>query len=200
MNTLKVLWIAVLAGLFAAFWVWYGGATTPLTVAEGRGLLDRISAMHAANGTTPGHSDFRANMERMIPLDDGREFYAVNLETAKPGPDAMAAEAAYGRIVLPELLKRGSFPIYIGQREGLMLGQYGEQIDRVAVVRYRSLRDMLEMNLAPAMTEGVPHKFAALAHTEVFITRPAFTVESVRLTLALFLILVGAAGWRWLPR
>lgn len=198
MSTLNVIWIVWLAGLYIVFWFWYGGSAKPLTAAEGQAMLDQISAMHAANGTTPENSDFRANIEQMIPLDDGREFYAVNLETAKAGPAAQAAEAAYGRIVLPELLKRGSFPVYIGQRAGLMLGQYGQQIDRVAVVRYRSLRDMLDMNLAPAMARGVPHKFAALAHTEVFITRPAFSAQTVRLTFALLIILIGAAGWRLL--
>lgn len=198
MSTLNIIWLVWLAGLYIVFCFWYGGSAKPLTVAEGQTMLDQISAMHAANGTTPENSDFRANMEQMIPLDDGREFYAVNLETAKAGPAAKAAEAAYGRIVLPELLKRGSFPVYIGQRAGLMLGQYGQQIDRVAVVRYRSLRDMLDMNLAPAMALGVPHKFASLAHTEVFITRPAFSAQTVRLTFALLLILIGAAGWRLL--
>jgi len=200
MSKTKIGWIALLVLIYGSFWIWYGGNGTPLTVAEGHKMLDQITAMHAKRGSTPAPSDFRANMEKMIPIDDGREFYAVNLETAKKGPEAEKSAEAYGKIVMPLLFKRGSFPIFVGQRYGLMLGQLGNGFDQVAVVRYRSLRDMLDMNIDPEMAKGVPHKFAALEHTEVFIVRPVISVEMVRLTLALLLLVIGFLGTKLIGR
>lgn len=192
----KIIWVAGLALFYGAFWIWYGGNGTPLSVAEGRKMLDAVRAMHLAKGHAPPASDFRANMEAMIAKDDGREFYMVNLETRQKGVAAQQAEADYSAIVVPLLLKRGGFPVYVGDRAGLALGQYGQTIDRVAIVRYRSLRDLLAMNADPAMAKGAAHKFAALQHTEVFITRPTISAVTVRLTLALLLLAIGWVGCR----
>ena len=75
-----------------------------------------------------------------------------------------------------------------------MLGTYGNEIDRVAIVRYRSLRDLLDMVLEERMIEGQVHKFASLEHTEVFVTRPVITFVQVRLIFAMLLIILGIAG------
>ncbi|MEO1475946.1 MAG: hypothetical protein AAFS13_06140 [Pseudomonadota bacterium] len=198
MQTFKYAWTGFLILIFIAFSLWYGGRTTPLTVEEGTALLNEITELHIEAGNPTGTDGFRQNMLDMIPKDDGREFYAINLESLKPGNEAREADAAYGRHVIPALLKRGSFPVYVGDRSGLMLGQYGEEIDRVAIVRYRSLRDMLEMNTDPAMIDGVPYKFASLDHTEVFISRPVVSAVQVKLLVGLTLVLLGIAGW-YLP-
>jgi hypothetical protein len=192
----KIIWLTALALFYGGFWIWYGGSGTPVTAAEGKRMLDATRAMYLAHGHAPPETDFRANIEAMIAKDDGREFYMVNLETRKDGPAAEKAEADYSAIVVPLLLKRGGFPVYVGERAGLALGQYGKQVDRVAIVRYRSLRDLLDMNADPAMARGAAHKFAALAHTEVFITRPTISAVTVRLTLALLLLVLGWAGCR----
>jgi hypothetical protein len=188
----KSAWLAGLSALFVWFAVWYGGAGKPITEAEGRALLTRLSETYESDGEAP--SDFIANIRDMIPRDDGREFYAVNLENLKDGPEARAADKAYARIVMPLLFKRASHPVFVSERVGLMLGDYGHQVDRVAVVRYRSLRDMVEMTLEPAMEDGEGYKFAALDHTEVFITRPSISFVHVRFTLALLAILCGWLG------
>jgi hypothetical protein len=64
------------------------------------------------------------------------------------------------------------------------------------VIRYRSLRDLIDMSLDPAMEEGRVYKYGALDHTEVFITRPTISFLHIRVTLAFFLILLGWAGYR----
>ncbi|QLC22944.1 hypothetical protein HFP51_12565 [Parasphingopyxis sp. CP4] len=200
MSKLKIAWLALLLILFGAFWYWYGGTGDPLSVEEGTAMLDEIEAAHEAAGNPRSMSDFRANIEAMLPNDDGGEFYAVNLEQLREGPEAEAADAAYARAVFPALLKRGAIPIYVGDTAGLMLGQYGAEVDRVAIVRYRSLRDMLDMNLDPGMIAGVPHKFASLDHTEVFITRATLSAVHVRLTLALVLLVIGFLGLKLIDR
>lgn len=200
MSRAKWGWLSALALFYALFWTWYGGQGSPLSALEGRQLLDAIGAVYRAGGVEPAKTDFRANIEAMIAADDGREFYMVNLETRQPGPAAIAAEASYSAVVLPLLLERASHPVYVGERAGLALGQLGQSVDRVAIVRYRSLRDLLEMNADPAMLRGTAYKFAALAHTEVFITRPIIAAETVRLLLALLLLVAGWAGCRALDR
>ncbi len=203
MSTFRIIWAAVLVLVYAVFWFWYGGNGKPLTEAEGRALIERIETLHRnASGALPS-SDFLENMEDMIRRDDGKEFYAINLERVKKGPEAEAADATYASHVIPALIRRGSFPVYVGNRAGLMLGKQGNEIDRVAIVRYRSLRDLLDMNTDPAMIEGAPYKFASLVHTEVFITRPVISAVHVRATVALILILFGWMGIKlanWIAR
>ena len=186
-------WAAFLVVIFFAFSAWYGGNGKPITAEEGAALLDELRANYA--NAPVGEQSFVTNMEAMIPNDDGKEFYAVNLEQLKDGPEAEAADAAYGRVVIPLLLARGAHPVFISEPAGLMLGDYGNQVDRVAVVRYRSLRDLIDMVNDPKMIAGGHHKFAALEHTEVFITRPFITFVQIRFLVALLLILIGVAGW-----
>lgn len=188
----KMGWVAVLGLLFLVFSTWYGGNGKPLTPEQGTELLRQLRASYA--DTSGGESGFADNIEDMIARDDGKEFYAVNLEQLKGGEQAKEADRAYGRVVFPLLLKRGGHPVFVSYREGLMLGDYGSQVDRVAVVRYRSLRDLINMAKDPAMIAGSHHKFNALDHTEVFITRPAITFMHIRLTVALILLLIGWCG------
>jgi hypothetical protein len=192
----KWIWFAALALFYAAFWLWYGGNGPPLTQAEGDKLLTRMEQMYGVKRADAPKGSILRNLADMVPKDDGREFYAVNLETRKAGAEALKAEEKYGEMVVPMLLKRGGHPVFVSERVGLMLGDYGNQIDRVGVVRYRSLRDLFDMILDPAMPEASKYKYAALDHTEVFITRPTISAVTVRLTLALLLLVIGWAGCR----
>ena len=193
MMWIKAGWVGALFIFFLLFSAWYGGNGKPLSLEEGRGMLNHLRAVHGADPNEVG--GLLRNLEEMLPNDDGKEFYAVNLETLKEGEAAQQADRAYAGIVMPLLFKRASHPVFVSNRAGLMLGEYGNEIDRVAVVRYRSLRDLISMASEPAMVEGSPYKFAALDHTEVFITRPSITFMHVRFVLALILLIIGALGW-----
>lgn len=186
-------WIGFLALVFFAFSTWYGGHGKPITQEEGAALLQELRANYADGPVS--EDNFISNMEAMIPNDDGKEFYAVNLEQLKQGPEAEAADAAYGRLVFPLLMERAGHPVFVSNRAGLMLGDYGDEVDRVAVVRYRSLRDLIDMVNDPKMIAGGHHKFAALEHTEVFITRPVITFVHIRVLIALLMAIIGFAGW-----
>ncbi|MFN3211885.1 MAG: hypothetical protein ACE37M_02155 [Henriciella sp.] len=192
--SLKLGWIGFLAIVFFGFSTWYGGNGKPISPEDGAAMIAELRASYGPSDTD--ERGFAENMESMIANDDGKEFYAVNLEQLKTGDAARAADDAYARTVMPLLFKRASHPVFVSQRAGLMLGEYGEQVDRVVVVRYRSLRDLLTMTLEPSMIEGSDAKFLALDHTEVFITRPTITFVHVRLMMALLLILIGGLGWR----
>lgn len=191
-QTLKLIWIGSLAVAFAVFSVWYGGKGKPISAEDGAALIAQLRASYDTDDQTEhGLAD---HLEEMITKDDGREFYAVNLEQLKDGDAARKADAAYARTVMPLLFKRASHPVFVSSRAGLMLGKYGEHVDRVAVVRYRSLRDLLTMTVEPSMIESSHYKFAALDHTEVFITRPFITFVHVKLIVALALAVLGWLG------
>lgn len=198
---LKIAWVALLTIAFLWFSAWYGGSGKPISAEEGERLLEQVR--QAYPDADSSERRFLSNLQEMIPRDDGKEFYAVNLEDLKEGPEARQSDRAYAKVVMPLLFKRAGHPVFVSNRAGLMLGQYGNQVDRVAVVRYRSLRDMIEMAIEPAMQAGEVHKFGALNHTEVFITRPTISFVHVRVTLALVLIIIGWLGMRglsWLNR
>lgn len=195
MTRLKTGWVAILVLFYASFWIWYGGNGDPLTQSEGEAMLRQIEEVHGIKLDDAPDGSISRNLMAMIPNDDGKEFYAVNLETRARTGDAREAEAKYGAIVVPLLLERGGHPVFISERVGLMLGKYGQTIDRVAVVRYRSLRDLIDMILDPAMKDGNTYKSASLEHTEVFITRPTVSFVQMRLLAGLLLLLIGVLGW-----
>jgi hypothetical protein len=189
-SSADLVLVAILGAVYIAFMRWYGGKRTPLTQAEGAAFLDRMRAQRPASHGE-AHPEFRPNLERLIAKDDGREFFMVNLETQTENADALAAARAYARTVVPLLLARGCFPVYRGTPIGPVYGNFGAGINRVAIVRYRSLYDLLDMIVDPKMTQGGAQKFAALTHTEVFASRPAFSAVTIRLVVALLFLVLG---------
>ena len=200
MSKIKVGWVVFLVLLYGGFWIWYGGNGNPLPQAEGEAILRKMEKVYGVTIEEAPEGSLISNLAAMPPNDDGNEFYAVNLETRKKGAAALKAEARYGEIVIPLLFKRGGHPVFVGERAGLMLGQYGNEIDRVGVVRYRSLRDLMDMTLDPEMLKGREFKYAALEHTEVFITRPTLTFVQVRLMAGLIFLTIGFAGFLLIRR
>ncbi|WP_108787188.1 hypothetical protein [Erythrobacter sp. Alg231-14] len=194
MNRAKWIWLVCLGLVYASFWVWYGGNGDPISEEEGLEMLAKVEQVHSIKLEDTPEGSMSRNLRDMLPNDDGKEFYAVNLETRADGPAALEAEAKYGAIVFPLLLERGGHPVFVSERVGLMLGKYGEGVDRVAVVRYRSLRDLIDMIADERMVEGNAFKNASLAHTEVFITRPTITFVQVRLMVGMFLGLFAFLG------
>jgi len=194
MNVTKSVWLGAVALFYAAFWVWYGGNGDPLNKAEADALLAEMEDLYGGSLEGAARGSMLRNLTEMAPRDDGKEFYAVNLERLKQGPEAEAADHRYVDMVFPLLFERGGHPVFVGDRAGLLLGDYGAEVDRVAVVRYRSLRDLFDMILDPEMQEGNGDKFASLEHTEVFIVRPAISFVQVRLIVGLLLGLIAIGG------
>lgn len=190
----KWLWLGAIAALYATFWYWYGGNGDPLTEGESEALIAEMEQAYGRSLDGAPEASMLRNLAEMAPKDDGKEFYAVNLERLKVGPEAEAADRRYAEMVFPLLFERGSHPVFVGDRAGLMLGTYGNDVDRVAVVRYRSLRDLFDMILDPAMQAGNGDKFASLEHTEVFIIRPVISFVQVRILVGLLLAVIALVG------
>ncbi|MEO0906687.1 MAG: hypothetical protein AAFY07_04090 [Pseudomonadota bacterium] len=194
MSRAKWIWLVLLGAVYAGFWHWYGGNGDPLSQEEGMAMLNRVEQVHGVKLDDAPEGSISRNLRALLPNDDGKEFYAVNLETRAQGPKAVEAEAKYAAIVMPLLLERGGHPVFLSERAGLMLGTFGNQVDRVAVVRYRSLRDLIDMIGDERMLEGNAFKTASLAHTEVFITRPTITFVQMRVMVAMLLGLIAIGG------
>jgi hypothetical protein len=125
----------------------------------------------------------RERCQAFMDADDGRPFYMVNLlqyrataaypdgllpdGTPAAGMTGREAGQRYTRIVIPELLKRGCYPVFAARKvvNFLSAGAGTDFFEEVVVVRYRSRRDLLAMAAGRAFLAGVPHKWASLEKT-----------------------------------
>jgi len=169
-----------LALLYAGFRVWYGGAGKPLTSEEVERFMARIDAM-----ATDHQSPFgaRATIEAWARADDGREFFMVNLVN---DPADLAAAEAYNRVILPELFRRAGHPVFMSRPVARFIEPAGlAPWDFIAIVRYRSMRDMLDMITGPE-AENIRHlKEVSVSKTHVFPTHIGFSLLRVRFLVAL---------------
>lgn len=198
------IFYAVLLLVYLLGLSWYGGSGDPVTNAE---LESYISAM-TSNADARGKDTNKAvnYMRKLADKDDGNEFIMVNLirfrETSlypKDSPwagetDPMLADARYGDDIIPLLLKRGSLPIFASSVSGAFINEtiHGEW-DVVAMVRYRSVRDMLQMMVEMSSTDLADHKWAAIEQTHVFPVKPKISLLSLRLIIGIALLLFAVA-------
>lgn len=195
-QRLRLGWVVLVGLAYMACLLWYGGSGPALTPGEGRAFLERVRTSPSASR----HPEVLRTLETLIALDDGREFYMLNLEQLATGPEARKADMAYARVVLPALLRHGSLPVYIGRVQGQLIGDNPRAFNRAALVRYRSLRDFLVIFTDPAMSAGVDNKFASLTYTEARATAPVFSLLAIQLAAAGVFGALGLAGWSLLRR
>lgn len=192
------IFYGVLIVTYVGWFVWYGGHGEPVTEKE---LASYIALLHEKSSSTPEkQADIVTLMKRLAESDSGNEFLMVNLmkyrEKAIYPPDsewggevdAMAADARYASGVIKELLVRGSLPILKASTTGVfIIDEDWREWDDVAIVRYRSVRDMLDMIVGMADSGLAVHKFASIEQTHVFPTAPVISLFSLRLLFALLL-------------
>ncbi|MGI9134074.1 MAG: hypothetical protein ACR2I0_09070, partial [Rhodoferax sp.] len=175
------MWTIVLgAGLFyAAFLWWYGGRGSALTAQE-------IEDFFTAAERLPLTEHDRALLPQVRALlahDDGREFVMLNLVRYRPkalyppgldfGDSAVQADRRYGRAIVWPLLRYGNLPVFIARRNGVFIEpEAADAWQLVAMVRYRSRRDLLRFALAITGKDIAVHKWAAIEKTHVFPVQP----------------------------
>lgn len=195
---------AVLGALYLAFVVWYGGRGAPLTPEETDRLFATIGERAQNEPKYGGDGRLREELRQLVANDDGNEFFMVNLiryhaQAQYPAGSAWTgsareADARYNRAIAPYLLRRAALPVFLGEVQGRFIDAEGdERWDRVAVVRYRSRRDLLEMVAELAGQDVAVHKWASIEKTQVFPSRALFTFGSVRGAAAVLFALVGLA-------
>jgi hypothetical protein len=103
-----------------------------------------------------------------------------------------AADARYNRAVAPLLLKRASLPVFLGRSAGRFLAPDGaDEWDCVALVRYRSKRDLLGMCAELARSRADIHKWASIERTHVFPVRVPFSLIAIRLVVGCLFAVLG---------
>lgn len=166
---------AILAVAYGLFLLWHTPWQDPLTEAELESYAEAALAAEAQNGAEP------AAFAAFFLSDDGRPFYMVNLITFRQEavyeegfPDSVtSAEEAnqiYAQTVLRLLLARGSYPVVLLDPKVALLNSYRDVIgtvDTVAVVRYRSRRDFLDMVSSDSFRAIEVHKWASVEQTLV---------------------------------
>lgn len=179
--------VAVLAALYAVFWFWYGGAGRPLSDTEIQHYLTRFDEIGPGGGTL----HVRASFETWMRQDDGKEFLMVNLIDE---PADLAAAAAYNEVILPPLLLRASFPVFVVRPFADFIEPEGQHTwDMVAAMRYRSLRDLLEVVTGPEAERLRDLKEGSVAKTHVFPAHMVFGFIWVRFIAAALLVALGLA-------
>lgn len=181
--------VATFVAIYLAFIAWYGGHGTPLASGEADALLAQIHA-RASNDAAPDGRLFE-ELKQLVASDDGNEFFMLNLINYRAkalypagsgyGDDPLEADARYNRAIAPFLLKHGGVPVFLGTPQGRFIDEAGDtQWQRVAIVRYRSKRDLLEMVLDLAGQNVAVHKWASIEKTQVFPVKALFSFVSVR--------------------
>jgi hypothetical protein len=191
----------VLAAIYGAFLLWhYRWLSRPLTAADVDSALDG----YPDAGTTP---EEKARFRAFLGADDGKPFFMLNLMELRRQAvyaDGRHSEVAsgrhahrlYGRMVLKQLLKRGSYPVFVAKKTAAIVdaGAGTDFFGEVAIVRYRSRRDMLDMLGDPAYIAGLPHKWASLERTVIVSTRKLLLLDLGVLVPLLLVVAWLAAG------
>ncbi len=193
----------IFSTLYTLFLLWENRwFSQPLSEDEVDAYLDKMA--QGGKHETPLQDKELANARAFFLADDGKPFYMVNLmqyrETAVYPHDihpevktGREANALYSKAVVKELLKRGSYPVFLSQKTADLFsaGEGTDVFEEVGIVRYRSRRDMLEMAASPSFQAAEPHKWASMEKTVVVPTRKILLLDPTVIVPAL-LLLVGA--------
>jgi hypothetical protein len=191
-----LLWVVPAVG-YALFFFWYTSFTGPMTQAE----IDTVVARLEAGGADPSRVE---RLREFMAGDDGRQFIMVNmidsadqppsLPATGPGADADALMAHYMEHMYPELFRRACHPVFAGLTIYSAMDLQGisgaETWTRVALMRYRSRRDMIAIATAPAFGDRHDYKLASLDKTIAVPVAPGLYLSDPRLLLALVSLLL----------
>ncbi|MEM7439694.1 MAG: hypothetical protein AAF393_08850 [Pseudomonadota bacterium] len=195
--------LAPFLALLLAFYAWHTPLRGPLSEAE----VDDFLAKQAEIGGNQW-ADSEA-FEAFLRNDDGRPFVMINLMEFRDAADypsgyvseskdGASADAAYGRAVLPLLLRRGSYPISQAVRQHTIINSVGPtagQFDTLAIVRYRSRRDLIDMITSDAFLAAEVYKWASLENTLVAPASRALSVQAIGyVPLLILVVMAGVIG------
>jgi hypothetical protein len=192
---------AILTVIYVSWFIWYGGSGEPVTKSE---LDAYITSMKEKSSSRPERiNEATELMHRLAAFDTGNEYLMINLikyrkKALYPADsawanqtDTRAADGRYTQGVVKELFVRGGLPILKSNVIGtFMLDEDWRDWDEVAIVRYRSVKDMLDMIVGMTDSGLAVHKFASIEQTHVFPAEPVISLVFIRLLFALVLFFI----------
>jgi hypothetical protein len=193
----RALCFLVPALLWLGFFLWYTDLGGPLTREE----IDQYRARLILNGA---NDERLAMITRFMESDTGDDFIMVNgldMKDAPPvlpatGPDATAQDLMdhYMAFMFPELLARACHPVFDGRTVFGPLDNVGVEDpphwDRIALMRYRSRRTVMEITTNPAFNDRHDYKLGALDVTLAYPVEPTLNLADPRLLLGLILTII----------
>ena len=191
MRHISKLWLGLFL-VYAALIAWHQPLRGPLSEEEVRAAFGGQYAQmrQSQDAQAQAFLDFFLN-------DDGRPFFMVNLNALpEQTPEVKKAARQYGLYMMTRLLPRGSYPVMsTGVITNLTNSLDADVVpfDELAVVRYRSRRDFLEIVSTQAFLEELRNKTASLDgwSSAPSTIGPTFSLPGVALCV---LLLVGATG------
>ena len=192
---MRIHWIISLL-LYIGFFVWYTNLSGPLSEEE----IDLVIKRMDKGETTISEVD-RSNFIKFLRNDDGGDFYMVNFLDLNENPPIMekTGESAtatdlldyYMEYMYPELFIRASHPVFAGNVSAKALDHLGaeetKEWDRTAIMRYRSIRDLLEIGNNEIFSERHEYKINALVKTIAIPVSAPFLFD-FRVIFFLFLL------------
>ena len=192
---MRIHWIISIFS-YLAFLIWYTNLSGPLSPAEIDLVMERID-----KGESTISKEDRSNFLEFLRNDDGGDFYMVNFLDVNENPPIMektgeSASASdlldyYMEYMYPELFIRASHPVFAGNVSASALDHIGteetKEWDRTAIMRYRSIRDMLEIANNEIFSERHEYKINALIKTiAIPVSAPIFL--DFRIVIFLFFL------------
>ena len=178
------IWISVPA-LYGVFSLWYFNWQGQITQPE----IERfVASFETQAGGQPKSVE---TLRRFFEEDDGRGFVMLNqvqvFEKAVAHP--ITGELMDGRTLLTEyfepfaigLVLRGGHPVFQARTVGDNVDSWNADdnvsFSATAMMRYRSRRDLMELIMDPAFTDGHIYKLAAIERTISYPTQVYFNTS-----------------------
>lgn len=188
---------SILLLLYLCFSIWHGAFEGPLTPAE----IEEFANQYKILNPKEDVNRIRAFMES----DKGKAIYMINtiklydrpqlVNGKKVGDTSAEILNNYSKHVMSFLLKRGSYPTYSGRAIFDSVENWGvgnaEKWTSGAIIRYRSLRVMMEMVTEPSFQKFHDYKIAAMEKTISYPTIALLNIGSLSTMVAFILIILG---------
>ena len=200
MSGRKLLWLIPVL-VYLPFTFWYTNLGGPLSQEEIAAFVTQMER----SGREPAQIE---RIRRFMEEDTGRQFLMVNVldmaDTPRPVAGVPPGESSgqlmgrYMEHMYPELLKRASHPIFMGNAVFDSMDIVGiegaESWTAAALMRYRSRRDLLEIASNPIFQGKHEFKMAALDKTIAYPVETRLYLSDPRFLLLLVLFVIVAAA------
>ena len=181
----------VAAAIYLVFLAWYEGwPRRPLSPAEVETYFATMKARRAPQGEMA--NTMLERFRTFAAGDDGGEFHMVNLLRWSSADVNGEAHARYMRAWSKVAVPRASHPIYRGRVAGKVQGSLEDKLwDDVALMRYRSRRDLMKIITSESFMREAGQKGVAVEYTDAYPATPILLLGSPRV-LVFFVLLVTA--------
>ena len=202
-------WLVLIA-IYGAFFLWYTDLGGKLNSDEIETYLVKLQENSKVKGISSSaelemsKATFK-RVEKFMREDSGKQFLMVNnidmsenpedIEGAQPGETANQLMDRYMEHMYPELLKRASHPVFVGnsvlQAVDIVGIENAEDWDSIALMRYKSRRAFMEVVSNPKILGKHEFKVAALDKTIAYPVEPFLYLSDPRMMLVFILIILG---------